>query len=293
MSYFKILGFEKEPFSTSPDPEFFYLSKEHEIALSNTLIELRLKRGLSVILGDIGTGKTSLSRKLIQELKQRDDFIFHMVLDPTFENDQQFLFSLAKNFEINLVKNNAALPSIADLREGLERFLFQKGVGEAKTVTIIVDEAQKLSEGSLEVLRVLLNYETNEFKLLQLVLLGQLELHSKVMNIPNFFDRISFKYTLNPLDFAEAKEMIEFRIAQAGYKAGMHLFLDDGIREIYQHAKGYPRQITMLCHKALKTLVLKNRFAVDAKLVRELADEEIKSGWHRRDPLLERSSINV
>ena len=293
MSYFKILGFEKEPFSTSPDPEFFYLSKEHEIALSNTLIELRLKRGLSVILGDIGTGKTSLSRKLIQELKQRDDFIFHMVLDPTFENDQQFLFSLAKNFEINLVKNNAALPSIADLREGLERFLFQKGVGEAKTVTIIVDEAQKLSEGSLEVLRVLLNYETNEFKLLQLVLLGQLELHSKIMNIPNFFDRISFKYTLNPLDFNEAKEMIEFRIVQAGYRAGMHLFLDDGIREIYQHAKGYPRQITMLCHKALKTLVLKNRFAVDAKLVRELADEEIKSGWHRRDPLLERSSINV
>src|SRR3989339_486475 len=264
MSYFKILGFEKEPFSTSPDPEFFYLSKEHEIALSNTLIELRLKRGLSVILGDIGTGKTSLSRKLIQELKQRDDFIFHMVLDPTFENDQQFLFSLAKNFEINLVKNNAALPSIADLREG-----------------------------SLEVLRVLLNYETNEFKLLQLVLPGQLELHSKIMNIPNFFDRISFKYTLNPLDFNEAKEMIEFRIVQAGYRAGMHLFLDDGIREIYQHAKGYPRQITMLCHKALKTLVLKNRFAVDAKLVRELADEEIKSGWHRRDPLLERSSINV
>lgn len=293
MSYFKILGFEKEPFSTSPDPEFFYLSKEHEIALTNILIELRLKRGLSVILGDIGTGKTSLSRKLIQELKQRDDFIFHMILDPTFENDQQFLFSLAKNFEINLVRNNEVLPSIADLREGLERFLFQKGVGEAKTVTIIVDEAQKLSEGSLEVLRVLLNYETNEFKLLQLVLLGQLELHSKIMNIPNFFDRISFKYTLNPLDFNEAKEMIEFRIAQAGYKAGMHLFLDDGIREIHQHAKGYPRQITMLCHKALKTLVLKNRFAVDARLVRELADEEIKSGWHRRDPLLERSSINV
>ena len=70
MSYFQVLGFEKEPFSTSPDPEFFYLSKEHQIALTNILIELRLKRGLSVILGDIGTGKTSLSRKLIQELKE-------------------------------------------------------------------------------------------------------------------------------------------------------------------------------------------------------------------------------
>src|SRR3989338_6562190 len=100
MSYFKILGFQKEPFSTSPDPEFFYLSKEHEIALNNILIELRLKRGLSVILGDVGTGKTSLSRKLIQELKQRNDFIFHMILDPSFENEYSLLVSLAKNFEI-------------------------------------------------------------------------------------------------------------------------------------------------------------------------------------------------
>ena len=72
------------------------------------------------------------------------------------------------------------------------------------------------------------------------------------MNIPNFFDRISFKYTLNPFGFEETKEMIEFRIAQAGYRAGMHLFLDDGIREIHRYAKGYPRQITMLCHRALK-----------------------------------------
>ena len=66
MSYCKILGFDKEPFSTSPDPEFFYLTKEHEAALTNVLIELRVKRGLSVILGDVGTGKTTLSRKLIQ-----------------------------------------------------------------------------------------------------------------------------------------------------------------------------------------------------------------------------------
>src|SRR5512137_2334846 len=101
MSYFKVLGFDKEPFSTSPDPEFFYLSKEHETALTNILIELRLKRGLSVILGDVGTGKTTLSRKLVQELKDRDDFIFHIILDPTFENEQFFLTSLTRNFEIS------------------------------------------------------------------------------------------------------------------------------------------------------------------------------------------------
>ena len=289
MSYFKVLGFEKEPFSTSPDPEFFYLSKEHETALTNILIDLRLKRGLSVILGDVGTGKTTLSRKLIQELKSREDFIFHIILDPSFESEELFLVSLLRNFEINIA--SPAPVTVLDLREALERFLFQKGVTENKTVALIIDEAQKLSDISLELLRVFLNYETNEFKLLQLILLGQVELYSRIMNIPNFFDRISFKYTLNPLAFDEAREMIEFRIKQAGYKAGMHIFLDDAIKEIYEYSRGYPRQITMFCHKALKTLVLKNKFVVDSEIVHELIDEEIKLGWQRKNNLLHKTII--
>ncbi len=289
MSYFKVLGFEKEPFSTSPDPEFFYLSKEHESALANILIELRLKRGLSVILGDVGTGKTTLSRKLIQELKNRPDFVFHIILDPSFDSEESFLISLAKNFEINI---DSDIPmGIVPLREGLERFLFQKGVTENKTVTLIIDEAQKLNDTSLEVLRVLLNYETNEFKLIQLVLLGQLELHAKITDIANFFDRISFKYTLNPLDFEETREMIEFRLRQAGYSASMHLFLDDAIKEVHQYTRGYPRRITMLCHRALKTLVLKNKFVIDAPLIQEIINEEIESGWHRKDLSLQKNSF--
>ncbi|MCX7661465.1 MAG: AAA family ATPase [Candidatus Omnitrophica bacterium] len=160
MSYYKILDFEKEPFSTSPDPEFFYLSYAHETALTNILIELRLRRGLSVILGDVGTGKTTLSRKLIQELKERDDFIFHMILDPSFENDFFFIDYLIRNFDIEV--EHSSQVSLTYLKEALERFLFQKGVNENKTIVLIVDEAQKLSDDSLEVLRVLLNYETNE-----------------------------------------------------------------------------------------------------------------------------------
>jgi general secretion pathway protein A len=291
MSYFKVLGFEQEPFSTSPDPEFFFLSKEHEAALTNVLIELRLKRGLSVILGDVGTGKTTLSRKLIQELKSRDDFIFHIVLDPSFENEELFLTSLVRNFEINI--SNIDSPTILDLRGALEGFLFQKGVTENKIVTLIIDEAQKLSDSSLELLRVLLNYETNEFKLLQLILLGQLELYSRIMNISNFFDRISFKYTLNPLDFEETREMIAFRIKQAGYKASMHIFLDDALNEIYQFSRGYPRQITMLCHKSLKHLVLKNKFVVDGEVVREIIEEERKLGWQRKNNLVPRNNYQV
>jgi general secretion pathway protein A len=122
------------------------------------------------------------------------------------------------------------------------------------------------------------------------VLLGQLELHSAILNIPNFFDRISLKYTLNPLEFDEAKEMIEFRIRQAGYKASMHLFLDDALQEIFKFSRGYPRQITMLCHKALKRLVLKNKFVVDGALVTEMLREEARSGWQTKDSLLQKNS---
>jgi general secretion pathway protein A len=291
MSYYKILGFEKEPFSTSPDPDFFYLSREHEIALTNILIEVRLRRGLSVILGDVGTGKTTLSRKLIQELKGRNDFIFHMVLDPSFDDERLFLSSLIKNFGIPV--ENVKEITMLDLRDALERYLFQKGVSELKTVVLIVDEAQKLTGTSLEILRVLLNYETNEYKLLQLVLLGQIELHEKIIGIPNFFDRISFKYTLNPFTLEETKEMIEFRIRQAGYQSRMHLFLKEAIKEIHEATRGYPRRITMLCHKALKELILKNQSVVDGDLVADIVKAEIQAGWHTntKNPLLLKNSF--
>ena len=283
MNYYKILGFEKEPFSTSPDPEFFYLSNEHETSLTNTLIELRLKRGLSVILGDIGTGKTTLSRKLIQELKNREDFIFHMILDPSFESEKSFLSYLCRNFDILVPEDKEPAP--IDFKEALERFFFQKGVKENKTVVLIVDEAQKLNEMSLEILRVLLNYETNKFKLLQLVLLGQMELHAKILNMPNFYDRINFKYTLNPFTYEETREMIEFRIRQAGYKSKMHLFLDEAVKEIYQVTRGYPRQIIRFCHKAMKELVLRKKSVVDAVMVKAVIENEVQTDWQKKDLL--------
>ncbi len=283
MSYYKILGFNKEPFSTSPDPAFFYLAKDHQVALFNTIIELRLKRGLSVILGDVGTGKTTLSRKLIQELSDREDFIFHIVLDPSFEDERSFLEYLARNYNIPYPQD----ASLMMLKETLEKFLFQKGALERKTVVLIVDEAQKLNDVSLEVMRVLLNYETNEFKLFQLVLLGQLELHAKILSIPNFLDRISFKYTLNPLSKEETQEMIEFRIRKAGYTHSIRLFLDEAVEEIYNYTKGYPRRITMLCHVALKELIMKKKLVVDAKLIREIIRREVKSGWNSLIPQLQ------
>ncbi len=283
MSYHSLLGFKKEPFSTSPDPEFFYLTREHDMALTNILIELRLRRGLTVIFGDIGTGKTSLSRKLVQELRRRGDLIFHMILNPAFENEEQFLISLVRNFNIELEPSDMpAIERILDLRDAVERFLIQKSVEEKKTVILIIDEAQKLDLTTLEVLRVLLNFETNEYKLIQLVLLGQMELYSKIANMSNFIDRISFKYTLNPLGPKETKEMIEYRIRKAGYASAMELFSPDAVSEIYNYSRGYPRSITMLCHRVLKEMVMQNKPVADKSVVRDVLDKERQAGWDRK-----------
>lgn len=284
MSYYRILGFEKEPFSTSPDPEFLYFTEGHQTALTNTLIELRLRRGLSVVLGDVGTGKTTLSRKLIQSLRERGDFIVHYVLDPCFENEHEFLYSLVRNFGIDVAAyrggaGSEGRVSTLDLKESVEKFLYEKTILEGKTVVLIVDEAQKLNETSIEMLRVILNYETNENKLLQLVLFGQLELHSKVMKIPNFADRISFKYTLNPLSLTETHRLIQFRIEQAKYGSVTKIFHDNAVELIHKASKGYPRKITMLCHRSLKQLVMKRKWAVDEELVREITTEDMRAGW--------------
>ncbi len=283
MSYYKVLGLQKEPFSTSPDPAFFFESIEHKTALTNILIEIRLKRGLSVILGDVGTGKTTLSRKLFQMLENRENIDFFMILDPTYETEFLFLMSLVKTFGLEL---NVKDPTILDLREEIKSFLFQKGFNEKRTVVLLIDEVQKLNSMSLEVLRILLNYETNEFKLLQLVLLGQMEFLPQLIETKNLVDRVSLKYTLGPLNEEETRQMIEFRIARAGYQSGEKLFSDKSFREIHKYTKGYPRRISMLCHKALKKIVMENNLFVDEKTIQNIINSEVKLGWQKEDQLL-------
>jgi general secretion pathway protein A len=273
MSYYTVLGLDKEPFSTSPDPEFFYESQEHRAALIRLMIEIRLRRGLSVILGDVGTGKTTLSRKLFQMLKEREDIVFHMILDPTYDTEELFLGSLIRSFNIEVNDPN---PTILDFKEAIKNYLFRVGVEENKTIVLLIDEAQKLNTLSLEILRVLLNYETNKYKLLQLVLVGQMELLPRIRELKNLWDRISLKYVLNPFDERETKEMIEFRLKKAGYRGSMPFFTEEAIREICRCTQGYPRRIAMLCHNALKMLVMESKPYVDASIIRELIAKEIK-----------------
>ena len=269
MSYFRVLGLEKEPFSTSPDPEYFYRSNSHETALKRLEIAIRLRRGLCLVLGDVGTGKTTLSRKLLEAFQDENDFIFHIILDPSFKSEFQFLLSLVKMFDI--VPN---FKSTLDFKESLEKYLFQKGVEENKTIVLLIDEGQKITQENLEVLRTLLNYETNQYKLLQLVIMAQIEVFPRIKRIRNFMDRVALKYTINPFDETETKEMIEFRLKQAGHHGRNGLFTDEAIKLIYQHTQGYPRRITMLCHDSLETIVMKEASVVDAGIIHGLISQE-------------------
>ncbi len=269
MSYYEVLNLKKEPFSTSPDPDFFYRSSAHNTALQRLEIAIRLRRGLNLILGDVGTGKTTLSRILIQMFGQEDKFIFHMMLDPSYKSEFQFLYSLAKMFNVIPV-----FRSTLDYREAIEKYLFQKGVDENKTIVLLIDEGQKLSATFLEILRTLLNYETNEYKLLQLVILSQLEILPRIKRIRNFYDRIVLKYIINPLDENETREMIGFRLRQAGWASQTPLFTEGALRLIHERALGYPRKISILCHNALEALVMYDKRIVDEESIGKIIQQE-------------------
>lgn len=265
MSYYELLGLTKEPFSTSPDPQFFYKSKDHFSALNRLEISIRLRRGLSLILGDVGTGKTTLSRILIQNFSNDNKYIFYLILDPSFKSEYQFLSYLIKIFDIS-----TELRSTLDYKEAIEKHLYRRVVEEGKTIVLVIDEGQKLTPDFLEILRMLLNYETNEYKMLQLVLLSQLEILPRLKKIRNFMDRISLKYTINSFDELQTKEMIEFRLLQAGYKNKVTLFSDEAINLIYLHTQGYPRQINCLCHDALAIAVSEDKKFIDKGLVEKI-----------------------
>jgi general secretion pathway protein A len=210
-----------------------------------------------------------------------------MVLDPTYPSEDLFFSSLIRTLGIGV---SASAPSLVDYREVLERYLFQKGIHDQETVVVIIDEAHKLNALSLEALRILLNYETNEAKLLQLVLLGQTELLPILLDMPNLMDRISFRCTLGPLDLPETRRMIQFRLQEAGYQSRLALFSDEAIEAIYEHAEGYPRRIAMMCHKALRALVMHRGRIVDGALVEELSQQELDAGWFRPKRLQKSSS---
>lgn len=264
MNYYEILGLEREPFSSSPDPAFFYLSDDYRECLQRLEISIRLKRGLNIILGEVGTGKTTLSRVLYRMFQRESrDFIFHFILDPSFPTEFQFFSSLVALFDIT-----PSGRSTFEYKEAIQNYLFQKGVDEKKTIVLLIDEGQKLSKPHLEILRNLLNYETNEYKLLQLLIFAQMEFSDRVKGVENFLDRVNLKYVFLPLNEINTRKMIEFRLRVAGLNSGRSLFTNDAYMAIYMETLGYPRKIINLCHHALLTMLIREKEIIDGEMIR-------------------------
>jgi general secretion pathway protein A len=268
MEYFRLLGLKREPFSNTPDPRFFYLSDEYNECLQKLEISIRLRRGLNVILGEVGTGKTTISRVLLQRFQHDTEiFRFHYLLDPGFNSDFQFLRNLISLFGIDPPRH-----STVDYREEIQKYLLRMGVEEMKTVVLVIDEGQKLSPSHIELLRNLLNFETNECKLLQVILFAQMEFVDRVKGLDNFTDRINMTYRFLPLDEVQTRRLIEYRLRVAGMNNGSALFTDDGYMAVFSNTLGYPRKIITLCHHALLTMLIRGNEKVDEKMVR-LASE--------------------
>ena len=261
MSYYRLLGLAEEPFSTSPDPAFFYEAPGHRSALLRLGTSIWLKRGLSLLAGDVGTGKTTLGRRLYQLFSPWPSVMTQVLLQPAYASELEFLQALLERFdgapaaaEGGRTRRSGApepwrLSSSSRCFQLLEETLFRRAVTERRTVVLIIDEAQKLSDASLEILRILLNYETNEYKLLQVVLLGQQEILPRLQQMPSLWDRVSLKQILSPLDGVETKALIRFRLKAAGYRGRHPLFTEDALEEIFQRTLGYPRRISMLAHE--------------------------------------------
>lgn len=223
------------------------------------------------MLGDVGTGKTTLSRKLAKACGQDDDVDFHMILNPYFRSEKQFLSRLCGLFRVEV---SSARPSSLDYMEAIESHLFKKGVEEGRTMVLLIDEAQILPDFVFETLRILLNYETNEYKILQLVLVGQMELLPRITSMNNFWDRVALKYVLNPLDKDEVRNMIKFRLEEAGSQQPEGLFSDEAVESLWNYTQGYPRKLAFLCHNAMEHLVMHDKDMVDGDLAERVISED-------------------
>ena len=273
MDYFRILNLKKEPFSNSPEPEFFFQSDKHLGCLQKLELAIRLRRGLSIVVGDVGTGKTTLCRQLILKFaateEDRKQIETHLLLDPSFTNPREFLSTVALTFG---VAGSEDCNTEWHIKENIKNYLFNKGVDEGKVVVLIIDEGQKLPDFCLEILREFLNYETNEFKLLQIVIFAQNEFEQVLKRYKNFTDRVNFYYLLKPLNFRETRGMINYRIGKASdMERTTSLFTYPGLWALYCTTGGYPRKIVTLCHQIILSLIIQNKSKAGWFLVRSCA----------------------
>jgi general secretion pathway protein A len=270
MDYFKILNLNREPFSNSPEPDFFFPPPGQAAILQQLEIAIRLRRGLNVVMGEVGTGKSTLCRQLIIRLSaseaDRQEIETSLILDPSFSTPREFLDVVSGGLGI---ARHGEQKSDWRIKDDIKNTLYQKGLVENKLVVMIIDEGQKIPFFTLEILREFLNFETNENKLLQIVIFAQNEFRETLAGMKNFADRVNRHHRLAPLNFSETRGMINFRLQKAASPARTPTFFTKpALLAIYLATGGFPRRIVTACHHILLAMIIKNQTSANLALVR-------------------------
>ena len=265
--YTKFYGFKEKPFEVTPDPRFLYLTQNHKEALAHLIYGINGRRGLTVVTGEAGTGKTTLIHTLLRLLsrmnanaKTRTAFLVNPKLDPT-----DFLYYICWDLGIKLQERSKVRYLIK-----FHGFLLDCYDRNEKVV-LVIDEAHCLDPALFEEIRLLTNLETPKKKLLQIILMGQPEL-SGLLNRPECLplkQRVSLRYHLNPLSEGETKEYIKTRLRIAGL-VNADIFSPKALDEIYMYSKGIPRSINIVCDNALLSGYSSDQKTIGDKIIDEV-----------------------
>ena len=265
--YEEYWGLHTLPFENVPDPRFLYRSSQHEEALMRLLYATKSQKGAAMLTGEIGCGKTTLSRAFIQELSS-DEYEIGLIANPCLSPTDLLKEIL---YQLGVEK------SVEDKTEMLhtlnEKML--ENLNEGKKTIVIIDEAQAIeSDTTLEELRLLLNFQLNEKFLVTLILIGQPELRVKVVKIKQLDSRISIRYHLQHLDLNNTIKYIIFRLKVAGLKK--NIITKEAVEKIYSYTGGVPREINNICDLALLDGFSTKAELIDSKIIQKLIDDTNK-----------------
>jgi len=278
--YSHFFGFKERPFKLLPDPSYLFLSKGHEEALAHLKYAVGHGDGFVEIIGEIGTGKTTLCRVFLDRLG--DDMVAAYIFNPRLD-EVQLLKTINDELGIDSSADNTK-----DLIDILNAFLIEMKAADKKVI-LIIDEAQNLSVEVLEQLRLLSNLETTRSKLIQIILVGQPELGEMLDSneLRQLGQRVTISSYLAPLTFKETSAYIEHRTQVALRKPG-HLFSKNALKEIYKYTGGIPRLVNTICDRSLLIAYSRNRKKISGNIVR-LAIRELSS----RGDLRKRFSLKI
>ncbi len=242
--YNDFYGFRESPFNITPDPRFLFLSQKHREAINHLLFGLLQRKGFIQLTGEVGTGKTTICRLLLQELPRT----FHtaLILNPCL-SETQLLRSILEEFGVKPPRRDDRVALLRTLND----FLLEQ-LSTGHDVVLIIDEAQDMTFELLEQVRLLSNLETDQRKLLQIVLIGQPELRRKLEDprVRQLRQRITVRYHLRPLTLAETRQYVRQRLHTAGGN-GEPRFTPLALWRMYRYAQGIPRLINAACDKSL------------------------------------------